>query len=54
MQTNMAKSHNHGRMYHEEGVKLVGSTFAAGMVWNELREVVKTVFCLCCEGMGTV
>lgn len=54
MQTNMADSHNHGRTYHEEGVKLAGSTFAQGMVWNELQEVAKAVLCLCSGGMGTV
>jgi hypothetical protein len=54
MQTNMAESHLNGRVYHEEGVKLASSSFASGMIWNELEEVAKTVLAMCCEGMGTV
>jgi hypothetical protein len=50
----MAESHLNGRVYHEEGVKLASSSFASGMIWNELEEVAKTVLAMCCEGMGTV
>jgi hypothetical protein len=53
MQTNMAEEHKE-RKYHEEGVKLASSTFAAGMVWNPLTEVAKTVLCLCSDDMHTM
>jgi hypothetical protein len=40
--------------YHEEGRDLSSSTFAAGMRWNPLEEVSKTVMVLCSDGMDTV
>jgi len=40
--------------YHKEGRDMSASTFAAGLRWNPLEEVAKTVMVLCSDGMDTV
>jgi NAD(P)-dependent dehydrogenase (short-subunit alcohol dehydrogenase family) len=51
MQTGMGHDHD---VYNKEGQALSSSTFAAGLRWNPLEEVAKTVMVLCSEGMDTV
>jgi NAD(P)-dependent dehydrogenase (short-subunit alcohol dehydrogenase family) len=41
-------------LYHKEGRALASSTFAAGLRWNPVEEVSKTVLVLCSDGMDTV
>ncbi|KAF1810323.1 dehydrogenase [Eremomyces bilateralis CBS 781.70] len=54
MKTNMGSDAHDVSKYHPEGLRLASSSMAAGLRWNPIEEVAKTVALLCTDGVGTI